>query len=232
MENNRINRGSQNGNMLFLILIAAALFAALSYVVVQSSRTGSGDAEREKASLSAGEIMNYATSLQAALTRMIIGGCDPKLINFANGYETLHVNPDAPPSKKCNVFDPPGGGVAPKAPDRGWASDAIFYYTGNQAFSGIGVTCANTDCADIAVVLRGVTEGLCRELNRMNGIKTPIPNLPTDTVQSCPYKGSFDCNGNGNVDVVFSAPELKDKNSICYRDTVHGLTFVHMILER
>jgi hypothetical protein len=232
MEYKSRSRAAENGNMLFLILIAAALFAALSYVVVQTSRTGSGDAEREKASLSAGEIMNYATALQASLTRLIIGGCDPKNVNFENGFDTLHVNPDARADKKCNIFDPPGGGVAAKKPDQGWATDPYFYYSGNQAISGIGITCAATECADIILVLRGISESLCRELNRMNSVKTPIPVLPTDTLQSCPYKGSFDCNGNGNVDVVFTAPELEAQHSICYRDTAHGLTFVHAILER
>ena len=231
MENKK-NREHEHGNILFLVLIAAALFAALSYVVTQSSRSG-GDAEREKARLDAAEILNYATALQSSVGRMIIGGCALGTINFENDYDgTLHVNPNAPADRKCNVFDPPGGGVAAKKPEPGWATDSRFYYAGSAALSGVGLTCASSNCAELVLVLRGISQALCKQLNELNGYKTLIADLPTDTQQACPYKGTMDCNGNGNVEVIFSAPELSGKHSYCYNDSVHGLTFVHAILER
>ena len=233
MENKDIKRGHERGNVLFLILIAAALFAALSYAITQSGRSGGSDAQREKAKLSAAEIMNYATALQAAVSRMLIGDCNLSVLNFENNFDGgLHINPAAPVNGKCNVFDPPGGGVAAKKPAQGWSGDETFYYAGSAAISGLGLTCASAECADLVLVMHGVSEALCQELNDMNGYKIPVANLPTDTQQACPYKGTFDCNGNGNVEVVFSTPDLEGKHSFCYKDTVHGLTFMHAILER
>lgn len=61
---------SNSGNVLFLILIAVALFAALSYAVTSSSRGGGIDAKKDSSELIASEIMNYVSSLEQAVTRL------------------------------------------------------------------------------------------------------------------------------------------------------------------
>ena len=58
--------------MLFLILIAVALFAALSYAVTQSSRSGSGDANSEKSLVSGAEVTQYPAGVRTAIVRMVI----------------------------------------------------------------------------------------------------------------------------------------------------------------
>lgn len=227
------NRKHERGNVLFLILIAAALFAALSYVIVQSSRSGGGDAAREKYALDAAEIRGYATALQTSIGRMLINGCSLTSLNFHNDADGgLHTNPSATPGNTCDVFHPAGGGVALKTSTSKWASDPNFYYSGSAAVSGIGTTCATPECSDLVLVMRGVHMGLCEALNRSSGQQIDITNLPVDTQQSCPYVGTMDCAGNNIAEVIFTAPELTGKNSICYNDSVHGLTFMHVLLER
>lgn len=227
------NRKHERGNVLFLILIAAALFAALSYVIVQSSRSGGGDAAREKYALDAAEIRGYVTALQTSIGRMLINGCSLTSLNFHNDADGgLHTNPNATPGNTCDVFHPAGGGVALKTSTNKWASDPNFYYSGSAAVSGIGTTCATPECSDLVLVMRGVHMGLCEALNRSSGQQLDITNLPVDTQQSCPYVGTMDCAGNNIAEVIFTAPELTGKNSICYNDSVHGLTFMHVLLER
>lgn len=229
----KTGRKSERGNVLFIILIAAALFAALSYVIVQSSRSGGGDAAREKYALDAAEIRGYVTALQTSIGRMLINGCSLTSINFGNsGDAGLHDNPNATSDNRCDVFHPAGGSVALKPSTDRWASDPILYYSGSSAISGLGTTCATSDCADLALVIRGAHIGLCEALNRGSGHNIDLTTLPQDTQQSCPYVGTMDCGGNGLAEVIFTAPELTGKNSICYNDSTHGLTFMHVILER
>ena len=98
MKNKTKKRRSEHGNVLFLILIAVALFAALSYVVTQSSRSGSGNIGKEDAKLAAAEILNYVTSVQTAVqTLMLRRECGINKLTFDNPFDNnAHVNPNAP----------------------------------------------------------------------------------------------------------------------------------------
>lgn len=60
-------RRSERGNILFMILIAVALFAALSYAVTSSSRGGSKGIGEERARLLASRIVQYGTSIEQAV---------------------------------------------------------------------------------------------------------------------------------------------------------------------
>ena len=104
---------SQNGNVLFLILIAVILFAVLSYAVTRSSRGGGPSADADKKNLDVSATLQYLTGIRAAIQRMMINGCDETQISFempATG--TYYHNPNSPTDKHCNVFDPAGGGIS------------------------------------------------------------------------------------------------------------------------
>ena len=59
----------QSGNVLFLILIAVALFAALSYAVTQSTR-GGGNANAEQLALKAAELINQSNHIRTTALRL------------------------------------------------------------------------------------------------------------------------------------------------------------------
>lgn len=108
---------TQKGNILFLILIAVALFAALSYVVTSSSRSNEGGIAKDKAKLAASRIIQYATHIEQALQRLkLINKCQDTQISFErapfNGSDTQYINPYAPSDHSCHVFHSNGGGVS------------------------------------------------------------------------------------------------------------------------
>src|SRR5688500_18709552 len=89
-------RVKESGNVLFLILIAVALFAALSYAVTQSTRSGGGDAGRETSRISGAQMTQYPASIRTALVRMIIGGQNVDTLEF-NDPSTFDNCTEGPP---------------------------------------------------------------------------------------------------------------------------------------
>lgn len=67
-------RRSENGNVLFLIMIAVALFAALSYAVTSSTRTSPASVSKEQAQLIASDLMQYASLMTSGIMRMRASG--------------------------------------------------------------------------------------------------------------------------------------------------------------
>lgn len=70
IKNQKIRKGA-DGNALFLILIAVALFAAVSYAVTQSGR-GGGSLDREKDYLTASLFLQKIAELRTAYDRFAL----------------------------------------------------------------------------------------------------------------------------------------------------------------
>lgn len=95
---------SQRGNVLFLILIAVALFGALSYAVTQSSPSGGGNIKKEQAQLDRADLENYMAALQTGIMRLtIVRGCDT--VDFTPPADWVAGD------KSCHLFHPDGAGV-------------------------------------------------------------------------------------------------------------------------
>lgn len=91
----------QSGNALFLILIAVALFAALSYAITQSGR-GGGNIAKEQELIRSAQILQYFSQIKNATDRMqLIYGCQASDVGFyGNGTRP-----------ECGIFHPDGGAV-------------------------------------------------------------------------------------------------------------------------
>lgn len=113
----------QRGNALFLILIAVALFAALSYAVTRSGR-GGGGIDRENTHLAKARLDSLAAEAKAAISRlMMFEGCSATEIAI-NSKPPFDTTARAKPN--CDLYGPTGGGVS-----FGWTNTTVTLAAAN-----------------------------------------------------------------------------------------------------
>lgn len=188
-------RQGERGNVLFYILIAVALIAALSYAVSSTGQgSGSADISAERAGLTASEILEYSNTISSATTQLKLRGCRDTEISFDNTVSgTDYSNANAPGDNTCNVFHISGGGVQYTEPETTWLDNDFnaedFYaenlFTGTACvdFVGSGGTACNTagvDAAELIVIVPFVREEICQQLNRLTGFADVNAAPPTE----------------------------------------------------
>lgn len=151
---------NQKGNVLFLILIAVALFAALSYAVTQSSRSG-GDAGRETNLINSAVLTQFPAAVRTSVLRLVIDGVSPERQQF-NGPEVAGF------TERLAVFHPEGGGsIFQQAPGDVMADGQPGDWTFNMEFevTGLGSSVAGFDGNELIAFLSGVTSDVCEKIN-------------------------------------------------------------------
>lgn len=176
----KTQRKGERGNALFLILIAVALFAALSYAVTQSGR-GSGGVDRETALIAAAQITQYPASLRTTVTRMVITGTDVTALDFT----TTTTGQD------YEVFDAAGGGASLQDPPANiggataWTFMDATHATDGWYVLDVGSNTQTTG-REVIVALGGnpsISEGICNQINR--GLDLPAtPAVETTAVDT------------------------------------------------
>lgn len=168
-------RKDERGNVLFLILIAVALFAALSYAVMQN-RSG-GDASNENNLISSATITQYPAAVSAAIVRMVIGGVTTEELRFnrPNEYNDLT-------NSTVGVFHPRGGGAAvvfasPDVMKNGQQGE--WFFNAELQVPDIGTSGINGN--DLIAYLPGLKQAICKKINERIGIADgTVPRLASN----------------------------------------------------
>ena len=187
----KISLESQNarGSVLVIILVAVALFGALSYVVAGMMRTDGGvnAVSEQQAGLHASAILGYASSVRRAVQDVrISNGCEETQLSFekppfdnSDGYQ----NTNSPSDFSCHIFHPSGGGVSAIQPSIEW-QDGIeaaarsgileeYFITATIQIPAVGTgdtaafgadSEAMTD-TEILLILPWLNERICRKIN-------------------------------------------------------------------
>lgn len=243
----RSQYNSQSGNVLFLILIAVVLFAALSYAVTSSTGSGGNkDTTEDKAKLYVSEIAQFTTAIRTAITLLTATSkCVDTELSFEgppfDGSDVDYVNPNSPNDFSCHIFHPDGGGVSWRAPDDKWLKGTTlakwekqFIFSGNDCVPNVG-TGAGSGCwnngtnedTELNMYLVDVTDTLCLELNR-NGA-TVIQedsggNFFHYSHAAAKFKGSYGINATQSRPI--NTPTVSGRYFHCFYDST-AATNIH-----
>lgn len=236
---------NSSGNILFIILIAVALFAALSYAVTQSSRGGGNNTDKETAIINGGVLSQYTSAMRSSILRMVTNNIDPLTLQF-NPPSTF----GALTSTTVGVFHPQGGTVLYQNAPANVMDAGGVNPSGRWVFSlhfevaNIGTSVAgNADGNDLIAILAGVRKSVCDQINLKHSI--PINPYPSG---SSHYYNVTDILTDGTIymDNAYSAPTvqcdygaapddagLKGKSEGCYYDNANDqYVYYSVLLER
>ncbi len=223
-----------NGNVLFLILIAVALFAALAYAITNSNRGGAGNISKEKVSALASQILNHGIAVRTAVTRMTMNGI---AIQNLDAYSPVYIRKNGNTvmdnvsctTDNCLIFHPNGGGVSPVIIGDSWAINNEGYaltsggwrpgHAGLQAVSIAGI---GSDKMDIILSMQWYSREFCKAFNDFVGVTNPSNLPPVDTVSVGEFHNFI---SSTIFDTEFSvalgdeATELIGKDAFCYSAT-------------
>lgn len=170
---------NQRGNILFLILLAVVLFAALSYAVTSSMRGGGKDASREALQMEVVAFQNFGIQVKTALQRMTLVNDYPlwKIDYYKSGYSRYASNGScAVPA--CRLHNPAGGAVEGyKLPLKlsGDGENSRYLFR-NVAIKGVGIDTKR----DVVLIQLRVSKNFCMAVNDANGVANPSNAPPVD----------------------------------------------------
>ncbi len=142
---------SQSGNAVLWALMAIALFGALTAAIMTGSRSSIKIMSDEEAQAQAYASQEYTNTVNAALKRLKLRGCEDSEIS----YETPkgnNPNPLAPANEKCHVYRLNGGQVEFQGVDVAAAGKRVFVTSTTTEGNFGGLAGGDTICNNLAAV--------------------------------------------------------------------------------
>lgn len=241
----------QNGNALFLILIAVALFAALSYAVTQSGR-GGGNIDRETASIQAAQIIQFSGLLRAEVQRAkMLNNVSVENLDFGSDIYRRWTDPPATwadnpncLSTSCRIFQSKGGHVPePLFPEAtlSWSlsHSSTHPHPGHPVVTRADLVGMGTGDDDLVLLIIRLREDVCDALNRELG----MPSSTTDNAENWSSHGKVGGQNTGtdnywSFDATALEPlgdqatDIQGKWSGCYLQSTYGYTFFSVLVSR
>ena len=217
----------QKGNVLFIILVAIMLFAALTYAITNSSR-GTGNMDRERGTISATDYMAYGSSMEKAVARMLSNDNSENGISFENTIWKQYDNNNVMganascTSAACKIFDVSGGGLEAKT----FPAVSVSAPVNGDVQSGHGVVYAlkvngvGTTAHDLVLMIATLDQNTCIQINNALSITNPSGTPPADAWAGANrYTGAFTGPNDATDEIGDAATQIQRKTAGCINRT-------------
>lgn len=209
---------TQSGNALIYVLIAVALFAALSMTLGRQTDTSEiGTLSDEKAELQATQMITYAAQAKSALDQMLFGGTKVDDLDFTQPTDPAFET--EPPANYLKVYHPVGGGLVPAALDAqaiggNSATPPPGWYLGR--FSNVDWT--NSVAQEVILLAYQIHPKICERINLKITGTAAIPSM-TAPIKEVFIDAALPLHGGANADLTTGTaqicPDCHNRASLC-----------------
>lgn len=195
---------SERGSSFLIILLAVALFAALTYAIAKSSN-GAKNLSQEQVRLLASEIIDSGSRFSETISRLKLAGVAESDISFE--YNGNYVNA-ACTTSECKVFDFDGGGLEWDTAPTGSTGGDDWIFTSGVAIQDVGTT-----LPDLLAILPGVNEDVCHRINVLIDIEAETDTAPISGfgIAANGFTGSY----SSGIPTLISSAKTNGKRSGC-----------------
>lgn len=236
--------GLERGNALFLILIAVALFAALSYAITNSGR-GAGSIDKETAQLGASQMMQYGAELERAIQRMhVINGIPIENLDFRsdkilnNSGANPNISNNSCTDTSCQIFHKDGGNVtfqnfekyAVLPAPAGWG--VTWEKPGHHLPIMAGIVGFGSDKAEIAIRIPAIQTNVCNAINRLLKLdENPSYDLTGENFYSFRLNTTTALDATDTWFFGDDVSDLERQGAFCMHDSGYG-HYIHVVAIR
>lgn len=208
------NKRSERGNALIYVLIAVALFAALSFTLGRQTDTEEVEIlSEEKADLYATQLISYATQAKSVVDQMMFIGGRISDLDFTRpseaGFNT------APHGNK--VLHPEGGGLSLASLPSGVVAQSTSdpvpgWYIGR--FNNVEWTASSNQ--DVILVAYQISQAVCEKINEKITGSSAIPTM-TDSIKDVMIDDTYHTGTNTDLttDSGDICPDCENIGSLC-----------------
>lgn len=217
-------KDSERGNVLFYILIAVTLLAALSFAVTQGNRGGTAQLSAERARLLSTELIEFSDAMSSAVAQLRLRGIKSSELCFDHpNWGGSNYNHAGCTDDLHKIFYPSGGGInwskaQEAAMDSASTPDDLWHIYGDNEIKDVGTTCGASSCSDLILVVDELSLAVCQQINGLLNVTDSSAAPPTDTdMGETRYVGVFGYSQ--TIGDEAGGTGLAGKSSACFQRT-------------